>query len=1080
MLYRLLRDRILYALAWVFLALSVTATHGQSSENSNHYGEIEASNVYLSYTASGHNSALWGLVPIRDAGCGHEQRCVQVSPGSQIFTDTIIDVDTAAGLNTALQQAVGGEVLSLSAGDYGALPELFIPSIPFSEPVVLIAADTSAPPVLGGLTLTEGRQLSFDGLDWSVSQGGMRLDLVPDATGFLGPQEAPLLVLGPEMAVPPAVQNVALTETEITVSDSAELGAALETAQDGTTIRLLEGSYGDLDLSAYHRDVRLLADPGTQAVFDKMKLQNVSGLTLDGLTFKLTFAQGMEGTVTRFSVDDSANLTIRNSLFEGDLAFGTDSLADGNGAGRGLRIRTSEDITLDGNEFKGFWKGLQISNSNDIGVIGNELHQMRSDAMTLSQVQNMLIEGNYLHDRQLAEGSEDHADLIQMMSKNAETPSSNVIIRGNLFDIGDGDKSQSLFLSNRAVANGAGEEMFYSDFLIEDNVILNGQVNALYLGAIDGLVVRNNTVLHATPAGGGTSSVPVIRVAQESHNVVIEQNVTGGLRGYKGQEDWQVSGNVIVQNTDPTAADHYTDHFIAPTGQLGGHVEKLQLRPDSSILDQGAGASMLRGGTPPLEMLTPLILPEAQQNRAQYLFDARLGPTAEDVFNGDTLQFDWAFSDGVQVSGRQIARQFSEPGIYTVELTMTAPDGRKVVTDSVVEVAGGDLVGMDADTGALMVWAYGSNEVLYDPGAPPAGIQAPVQFAAASAPGLFSLQASSAPLSMDSQSTQVVDLLAPGTPVILPRDSFAPIFETGHFEITMHLTGGGDGSTGGTLLELRGALLVEVNASGEVVLSLTSEDGTQAQVQSSGAGLNDAGISRDVGLFYDDAKNIISLTIDGVQQDSAWISGPMALAAGRDMNLGGSYDGKMSDFQLRADPDSYDYGLEITADAPFPYPEFMDDPRPLILAGDEGDVLRADASGALLLGGAGNDRLRESASDDVMVGGGGADNFVFDLRRNSGPEHDMIMDLDFESGDRLRILTRHEGLFSEDSDSDNALRITASGASVSIDSLEDLREVVLSGALTATDSDQGVLLSLSALPDHVLQLASIETGDFLL
>lgn len=865
------------------------------------------------------------------------------------------------------------------------------------------------------------------------------------------------------------------------VSDAAGLKAALAAATGGETIQLAAGAYGRLTLTDVHVPVTLKSDPGAPAVLSGLDLSNVDGLTLDGLVFDYVHTPGSVTWTELVAVQNTRDLTIRNAVFDGDVASGTGTAADGSGAGRALRVSYSDRILVETSEVHTFWKGILFDTCADVVLRGNDLHGMRSDTLSLAEVNGILIEDNHFHDRAMGPDA-DHPDFIQAQSRTATTPLSNVTIRGNLFDIGDGDPSQTIFLANEAVAKGAGPELVFRNITIEDNVILNAHTNAIYVGATDGLVVRNNTLLHAgaegAEAGALASEIPAIRIDSQASHVTITGNVTGGISGPAGQADWTLGNNFIVQNSAPELPSHYSAHFLAPYGQLGGHPEKLMLRADSPIALAGAGASaMVYDPTP--DHLTALILPEEQANRAAWLFDARLTAGPGGPLDSHTAQFDWVFSDGVTARGIAVLRQFDHPGSYRASLTVTAADGSRSVTDVLIKVPGEDLIGYDAASGTFRSLGEGGNAVIATP--PAAAV-----------------------------SGQAVNLGALASPLMLDRYAFRPIFEAGDFEIALRLAGNAGGGSG-EVLTLQGALKVQVDKAGELLVNVTDMSGALLKLTTKGAGLKD-GAWHDILVDVDAAGGTVALSVDGRILAQKALAAPMALAAGRDMELGRGYDGKLADFDLRADPGDFVYGHDLqvidpllqAAAAPDPaqmlqgamLPAGPADPAELLAlkideyeqAGravsrgtDGADSLRAGKAGGVLVGQGGNDVLGDNSGDDVMAGGEGADKFVFDLRSHTGPGHDLITDFSFADGDWLQVLTAEAGSFWNDADPAHVLRLSADGSSVQLRSFADLAEAVASGALEARESADGtgVLLSVAHSPDRVLELAFFD-GDGLL
>ena len=121
-------------------------------------------------------------------------------------------------------------------------------------------------------------------------------------------------------------------------------------------------------------------------------------MIFEGLVFDYVFSPGDKIHFRPFQVTDSRNVAIRNSLFDGDLAKGVSENSDGFGFAFGLGITGVEGIAIENNEIRTFFRGLVVSNSQDVTVRGNDLHSLRMDGMNFSQIQNVRIEENHIHD----------------------------------------------------------------------------------------------------------------------------------------------------------------------------------------------------------------------------------------------------------------------------------------------------------------------------------------------------------------------------------------------------------------------------------------------------------------------------------------------------------------------------------------------------------------------------------------------------------------------------------------------------------------------------------------------------------
>ncbi len=350
----------------------------------------------------------------------------------------------------------------------------------------------------------------------------------------------------------------ASAQKAVTVISPDQLQQTLQEITQGGEILLAGGDYGALALRRFAAPAQTplvirAADPAEPPRFSRMDLRDVQNVTLDGILFDYTFEAGDEIYTRPFSVSGSENITIRNSTFDGDVARGRGPTNDGFGTAFGFSTRASSNIILQNSEIRGFFRGLVISDSQDVTVQGNDVHDIRMDGMNFSQVENVLIAQNHIHDFKRSLDSKDHADMIQFWTNGTTSPSRHIVIRDNVLNSGQGAYTQSIFMRNDLVDRGlAGPEMFFTDITITNNIIINAHLHGITIGETDGLRIQNNTVVRNAKSEGEMDNivlwVPQIRVAETSRDVWIERNVTGKVTGAKDQPDWIVRQNLIVQD----------------------------------------------------------------------------------------------------------------------------------------------------------------------------------------------------------------------------------------------------------------------------------------------------------------------------------------------------------------------------------------------------------------------------------------------------------------------------------------------------------------------------------------------------
>lgn len=669
----------------------------------------------------------------------------------------------------------------------------------------------------------------------------------------------------------------------LTVSNLTDLYAALAQAKGGETILLEGGDYGKLELltfktfgvkAIYDSEVTIKsADPDNPASFSGMDLREVRNLTFDDVVFDSDYTGGSVW-VAPFQVSNSTGITIRNSLFQGELASGTgDPATDGFATGKGLTIGGSTGVVIENNEFTTWHRALTVGGSQDVTITGNDVHDIRSDGMDFAGVQNVLIEGNYIHDFERSEASADHADMIQFWTNGTSKPSTDITIRGNILDIGEGDSTQSIFMRNDMVDRGlAGPEMFYQNILIEENVITNGHSHGITVGETDGLVIRNNSVLHADGGNvdGADASVeiPKINVASASVNVTIANNLTAAITGATPETGWYVSQNVLVQDQDPNAPNHYGDVFIASSLNPEDGLHQFLALPGGVIAAAGAGATATRDTAPDGVLDARFHITDPADNGAARVFDARLTVGDFEALPSDA-KFLWDFGDGTTAAGAVVNHAFAQGGWYDVKLTVAA-NGLTATETARVGVKGPEVVSLGAN-GGFVASSYGVDTLL-DPSA--MASSEGIQLGTAGAAGVA-------------------------------REYLAGLFEADNFAIAMTLKADAAG-TSGELFRIHQSFLASVTSTGELQFQLwTTESGVT--VTTTGANLSDLA-AHDIAVSFEEGK--LQVFVDGTLNAEAAVSGTISTAGTAGLSFGNpwgkaNFFGDLTAFDLTVDDDAF-------------------------------------------------------------------------------------------------------------------------------------------------------------------------------
>ncbi|WP_456388114.1 right-handed parallel beta-helix repeat-containing protein [Profundibacter sp.] len=505
----------------------------------------------------------------------------------------------------------------------------------------------------------------------------------------------------------------AIAQTLVGISDSAALSKALHRAVPGTVLELESGTYGTLvirDLQGTpenHIVVRPVKGADVEVSFSRLNIRDSAYITLDGLIFDYTFVAGDKLNFRPFQVNNSRAIHITNNLFDGDVAKDVSPAANGFGAAFGLAVRGSAEILIELNEIRGFFRGFLAAQSADLVVRKNDIHSIRMDGMNFAQVQKVRIEGNHLHNFKRSLNSKDHADMIQFWTNGTDVPSSDIIIRDNVLNSGKGYYTQSIFMRNDMVDRGlAGKEMYYRNITIENNVILNAHLHGITVGETDGLIIRNNTVLHNRASDGLKDSpglwTPQIRLSPASENVQVTQNITSVIAGYEGQLSWLVSGNLLVQDLNPKLPDFYDTHFLAARTGDSESLLSFSYLPGSVINQKKLGASHLSMPTT-TEILAPVaqVIEDARYNN-RFIFDASatLFPPTQQA---SKAEFVWLFESGQHITGSKITHTFDKPGKYSVILRVSVGGIQKETTVSLL-VPNVDVLTFNASDGVFRTW----------------------------------------------------------------------------------------------------------------------------------------------------------------------------------------------------------------------------------------------------------------------------------------------------------------------------------------------------------------------------------------
>ncbi|NOD36588.1 MULTISPECIES: right-handed parallel beta-helix repeat-containing protein [unclassified Ruegeria] len=389
--------------------------------------------------------------------------------------------------------------------------------------------------------------------------------------------------------------NAPSTKDGRIIRDTSGLSAAIKNSNGKQTFILDGGNYGDLKIQkAFRQPITIRsANPSSPACFTGLHLKSTSNITFESVLFDYTYQNGQTEFAKPFVIENSSNVTVSGSVFDGDVASGTGTAADGLGTGKGLVVKGSDNVDITHTRFYSWWTALTVNTSSNVDIVGNNIHDIRSDGIKLGSSAAVLIANNYIHNfKGNQKNLSDHRDMIQIQ-RSSKIGVKNLIIRDNVFDMGSGIFTQTIW-AGRDKADPKDPTNWHTNLLIENNVIYNAHSHGISINLANDLSIRRNSVIRVRRNNSENISIPKIRVSKNSQNVVIEQNAVAAINGYNGQRNWFVQNNALIQDTSSSAQGFYDHEFIYyATGPTKGYHE-YGVRPGSSIDRLNAGSTLVK------------------------------------------------------------------------------------------------------------------------------------------------------------------------------------------------------------------------------------------------------------------------------------------------------------------------------------------------------------------------------------------------------------------------------------------------------------------------------------------------------
>lgn len=674
----------------------------------------------------------------------------------------------------------------------------------------------------------------------------------------------------------------------VTVGSTAELYDALESAVGGDSIKLTAGDYGDVNLSnfSFNSEVTITsANLKNPAVIGSLNVYQSDNITFDNLFFDFVPDMQTLEWSSAIKINQSSGITVQNSTLEGGVSIAgvpADSEPGeqnefgilGEPVGRGITAENSSGLSFIDNDISNFTRGIVIGSNNDVVVSGNEIHDLRASPLVGSDNNNTLVEDNHFYNFNPWKlgGLGDHGDMIHFWTTTAQTgATTNLIIRNNLFEEGDGQSLLGIYLEDNFGKT-------FTNVVIEDNVIHLGDSQAIRLEGVVGGTLENNTLIQSS---GGTTDQPLINLAAGTQDLIVQNNISAGIYGTAfdaaAANGISIVNNLTVTYDDPQA-DTYVGNLFVEGVPSGDNRTSLVISPDSAA--DGYGADMSQYDVTPATVQAFFQVSSLESDANTVVFDAGISAGPDGILDPAETDYYWTFGDGTVSTGPLVQRTYDQPGNFNVSLKVVASDGSISTSSYVIGVAGDLMVSYDNSTGEFVSHAYGAEE-----------------------------ENSTPDLELKSVGTKTnVVLGATGVQAEIAATELEPLFGTDNFSLDMTLRSTVSSANSGEIFRVHGSFMATVDSAGNLVFDMFDEGGNRITAVTSGVSMTD-GTPHDISIVFDGDANSLKILVDGQLRASEVVTGdlndfPRSLTIGNPWNEP-NFQGQLSEFSISSSQPEY-------------------------------------------------------------------------------------------------------------------------------------------------------------------------------
>lgn len=282
------------------------------------------------------------------------------------------------------------------------------------------------------------------------------------------------------------------------VATPVTLMAKISAAKSGDTVLLGDGDYGTLWIvgrTFAAPGVVIAAAPGAKAKFSAIVIDRTEGVTIKSVDVDVV---SVDNGIT---VGNSSRITLESLNIH----------APPNVAPNAVFLRHARDIVVEDCDIRNIGFGIAFLQSDHLKISHNTFADLRVDAIR-GAASYVEVVGNHATSFHPHDG--DHPDFIQFWGDDATGPSTSNVIKDNVYERGNGDVVQGVFLEDN------------DNVVVSGNALVGTMYNGIGLARVHRALIENNFVQ------GYKDMDTRIITRGESTDVTIRNNVAQSIVNY--------------------------------------------------------------------------------------------------------------------------------------------------------------------------------------------------------------------------------------------------------------------------------------------------------------------------------------------------------------------------------------------------------------------------------------------------------------------------------------------------------------------------------------------------------------------